>query len=129
MQPTTQTNKKILIIEDEVLIGELYTRALTKAGYDTTTVIDGVEALKLAQTNSFDIVLLDLMIPNLNGVEVLKRLKDPQITPNFKSKIIIATNLEERDDVKESIEKQADGYIVKANLTPSELVSFLKTIQ
>lgn len=125
---STQTNKKVLIIEDEVLIGELYTRALTKAGYETTTIIDGVEALKTAQTNLFDIILLDLMIPNLNGIEVLKKLKNPQITPNLKAKIIIATNLEERDDVKESIEKQADGYIVKANLTPSELVSFLKTI-
>ncbi len=121
-------SKKILIIEDESFISELYCRSLNKAGYETDTVIDGVEALEKAQTNDYDLILLDLMVPNLTGIEILRKLKNPVITPNLKSKIIITTNLEERDDVKKDIEKQADGYIVKANLTPSELVDFIRTI-
>ncbi len=121
--------KKILIIEDEVFISELYTRALNRAGYQTDCIIDGVKALKKAQENNYDIILLDLMIPNLTGIEILRKLKDPNITPNFTSKIIVATNLEERDKVRKDIEQQADGYIVKAELTPSQLVDFIRTIQ
>ena len=127
--PDNPTTKKILIIEDEMFISELYTRALNRAGFQTDSIIDGVEALKKAQDNNYDIILLDLMIPNLTGIEILRKLKDPNITPNFKGKIIVATNLEERDEIRKDIEQQADGYIVKAELTPSQLVDFIRTIQ
>lgn len=120
--------KKILCIEDEHFIGELYQRALGKAGYDTTLEVDGVKGLELAQSDQFDIILLDLMVPNLTGIEILRILRDPEKTPHLKAKIIITTNLEQREDVKEDIEKQADGYIVKAEMTPKELVEFLSNI-
>lgn len=120
--------KKILCIEDEHFIGELYRRALGKAGYDTTLEVDGVKGLALAQTDSYDLILLDLMIPNLTGIEILRALRDPIKTPHLKAKIIITTNLEQREDIKRDIEKQADGYIVKAELTPKELVEFLENI-
>ena len=118
-------HKKVLIIEDEHFIGELYERALTKAGYEITVVADGGEGLKSAQTNGYDIILLDLMIPNVTGIEILRILRDRSQTPELKAKIIITTNLEQRDDVRADIEKQADGYIVKAELTPKELVEVL----
>src|SRR5580658_3276629 len=120
--------KKVLCIEDEHFIGELYMRALGNAGYDMTLEVDGIKGLALAQSDQFDIILLDLMIPNLTGIEILRILRDESKTPHLKAKIIITTNLEQRDDVKEDIEKQADGYIVKAELTPRELVEFLNNI-
>lgn len=120
--------RNVLLIEDEHFIGELYKRALTNADYEMTLEVDGVRGLALAQTNNFDIILLDLMVPNLNGIEILRSLRDPVKTPSLKAKIIITTNLEQRDDVKADIEKQADGYIVKAELTPRELVEFLNNI-
>ncbi|HET9174269.1 MAG TPA: response regulator [Candidatus Saccharimonadales bacterium] len=123
------TGKHVLIIEDEHFIGELYLRALSKAGYQATVVVDGIEALKAAQTDQYDIILLDLMIPNLTGIEILRALRDPDQTPHLKAKIIITTNLEQRDDIRADIEKQADGYIVKAELTPRELVDVLNNIQ
>ena len=126
--PPAGTPKKVLCIEDEHFISELYDRALTKAGYDVTVEVDGQKGLELAQTDKFDIILLDLMIPTLTGVELLKKLRDPAVTPNFHAKIIITTNLEQRDEVRESIEKQADGYLVKAEITPRELVEFLNTL-
>lgn len=130
MEPQNQgTGKQVLIIEDEHFIGELYTRALNKAGYQATVIVDGVAALKEAQTDRFDIILLDLMIPNLTGIEILRTLRDPAKTPSLKAKIIITTNLEQRDDVRADIEKQADGYIVKAELTPRELVEVLNHIK
>jgi DNA-binding response OmpR family regulator len=122
------TGKKILCIEDEHFISELYVRALTKAGYDVTVEVDGLRGLKLAQGDTFDIILLDLMIPSITGIEVLRRLRDTTETPQLHSKIIITTNLEQREDIRENIERQADGYIVKAEITPHELVAFLETL-
>lgn len=127
-QSAQPNGKKILCIEDELFIGELYSRALKKAGYDVAVELDGQKGLELAQTNQFDIILLDLMIPTITGIEVLRQLRDKNKTPELKAKIIITTNLEQRDEVKADIESQADGYIVKANITPRELVDFLSSI-
>lgn len=133
MEPNTTTSKapigkKILCIEDEHFISELYVRALTRAGYDVTVEVDGQRGLELAQTNQFDIILLDLMIPTITGIEVLRRLRNPNETPQLKAKIIITTNLEQREDIRADIENQADGYIVKAEITPHELVGFVDSL-
>jgi DNA-binding response OmpR family regulator len=127
--PPPDTNaKKVLCIEDERFISELYARALTNAGYDIIVEPDGQKALEIAQTDQFDIILLDLMIPTITGFEVLSKLRDPGVTPHLKAKVIITTNLEQREDVRKSIEEQADGYLVKAEITPKELVEFLSHI-
>lgn len=122
------TGKKILCVEDEHFIGELYDRALSKAGYDVTVVVDGLEGLKEAQTDKYDIILLDLMVPNMTGIEVLRHLRDPAQTPRLHSKVIITTNLEQREEIRADIESQADGYLVKAEITPRELVEILSKI-
>lgn len=130
MQEDAQTTpRRVLCIEDEHFISELYQRALTKAGYEANVVADGNQALIEAETNSYDIILLDLMVPNLTGIELLRKLRDPARVPPIKAKIIIITNLEQREDVRADIEKQADGYLVKAELTPHELVNFVSNIK
>ena len=131
MDPITpsQASRSVLCIEDEHFISELYARALKKGGYEVTVAGDGQEGLAEAQTNKYDIILLDLMLPNLTGIEVLRALRDPARQPALKSKIIITTNLEQREDVRADIEKQADGYLVKAEMTPHEMVSFLDTVK
>lgn len=131
MQPDQSApaqGRSVLCIEDEHFISELYTRALIKAGYQVHVEADGVQALAEAQTNKYDIILLDLMVPNLTGIEILRALRDPARVPPITAKIIITTNLEQRDDVRADIEKQADGYLVKAELTPHELANFLDTV-
>ena len=119
------THKHVLCIEDEHFISELYVRALTKAGYNVDVQLDGREGLAAAQTDDYDIILLDLMIPSITGIEVLRALRDPAQTPSLHAKIVITTNLEQREDARNAIEQQADGYIVKAEITPRELVEFL----
>jgi DNA-binding response OmpR family regulator len=119
------TAKRVLCIEDEHFISELYVRALTKAGYKVDVELDGQKGLATAQTDAYDIILLDIMIPTITGIEVLRLLRDPAKTPKLHAKIIITTNLEQRDDVRAAIEEQADGYLVKAEITPRELVEFL----
>jgi DNA-binding response OmpR family regulator len=129
MDEHPKTGRKVLCIEDEHFISELYDRALTKSGYDVKVIADGEKALTEAQTNAYDIILLDLMVPNMTGIEILRSLRDPARVPPLKAKIIIITNLEQRDDVRADIERQADGYLVKAEMTPRELVNFLDTVR
>jgi DNA-binding response OmpR family regulator len=128
-QKPTAEIRNILVIEDEPFISELYSRALTKGGYYVTVIADGSEALVEAEKNTYDIILLDLMVPSLNGIEILRALRDPARVPPLKAKIIITTNLEQREDVRADIENQADGYLVKAEFTPRELVNFLNGIK
>ena len=128
-QPTmTPNGKRILCIEDEHFISELYARALSRAGYAVDFEMDGQKGLEKAQSNQFDIILLDLMIPTIDGIQILRTLRDTAKTPALKAKIIIITNLEQREDVRADIERQADGYLVKADITPRELVEFIDNI-
>lgn len=126
-QPQTPaTPRRVLCIEDEQFIGELYKRALTKGGYDVTVITSGDKGLEEAKTNTYDIILLDIMIPAMLGVDVLWDLR--KTMPNLKAKIIVTTNLEQDPKTREAVEKQADGYIIKAEITPRQLVGFLDQI-
>lgn len=129
MQDSASQPKKVLCIEDEYFIGELYERALKKAGYDTVVVLNGSDGLQVAQTNQYDIVLLDLMVPGMTGMEVLRALRDPARTPGFKAKIIITTNLDQDEQTKAEVESHADGYLIKAAITPKELVAYLDKLE
>lgn len=118
--------KHVLCIEDEYFINELYDRALTQAGYEVFITTDGEEGLQKALTDEYDIILLDIMLPNLIGTEILKRLRSEK--PNLRAKIIITTNLELGEEDRAAIEAQADGYVVKAELTPRQMADFLQQV-
>lgn len=118
---------KVLVVEDEQFIGELYKRALTRDGYDVTIISTGDEGLEQARTNTYDIILLDIMVPGLLGVTVLDKLRAD--CPDLKAKIIITTNLEQDDKTRQALEKQADGYLIKAEITPRQLVEFLNHLE
>lgn len=126
--PNLHNGVKILLIEDEHFISELYVRSLTKAGYEVKVVIDGNDGLREAKTDLYDIILLDIMVPNLTGTEILKELKNSLATALIHSKIIITTNLEQGEQGRAAIEEQADGYIVKAEITPRQLVEFVQQL-
>jgi two-component system, OmpR family, copper resistance phosphate regulon response regulator CusR len=121
--------KRILIIEDEYFISELYVRALTRSGYAVDLAVDGSDGAHKALSDKYDIILLDIMVPTLTGTEILKRLHDDLGNKVIKAKIIVTTNLEQSEETKESIEQQADGYIIKAEITPSQLVDFLSKLE
>lgn len=125
----TPNGKRVLCIEDERFITELYARALTRGGYSVDFETDGQKGLQKAQTDSYDVILIDLMVPTIDGIEILRSLRDPAKTPSLKAKVIIITNLEQRDEVRADIERQADGYIIKAEITPRELVSILDNLK
>ena len=118
--------KNILCIEDERFIGELYERALTKAGHKIEVVSSGQKGFERAMTDEFDVILLDIIIPEMIGVDVLHKLRTEK--PDLKAKVIIATNLEQDDKTRQAIERDADGYVIKADITPKELVRFVEAL-
>lgn len=124
MEPTT--NKKVLCVEDERFIGELYKRSLEKAGYTADVIPDGQKGLEAILTDTYDIVLLDIMVPQVLGIDILHTVRTQK--PDLKAKIIITTNLEQDEQSRHAIEKEADGYLIKAEITPRELVEFLNQL-
>lgn len=128
-EKTAVKRPKLLCIEDEHFISELYTRALTNAGYDVVVIADGEAALAEAEKNDYDIILLDIMLPSMSGVEILRRLKEPNRPTPLTAKIIITTNLDQEENTRKKIEDQADGYLIKAEITPHELVNYLSQIE
>lgn len=126
MEAKPSNGKKILCIEDERFISELYARALRRAGYDVTTMLSGEDGLRAAQSNVYDIILLDLMIPGITGFEVLRRLRAEN--SDLKAKVLITTNLDQEDDSRAEIESIADGYLIKAEFTPRQLVQIIDDV-
>ena len=118
----------ILLIEDEKFISELYTRALERAGFSVKSEMDGEKALFEAVNNNYDVILLDIMLPTMNGVDLLYKMKDRNVQPPMRSKIIITTTLDQKEEIRAKIESMADGYLIKAEITPKELVNYVQQV-
>ena len=117
---------KILLIEDDEMIRSLYTDVFTKAGFKIDSAADGQEGLIKARVGGYNLILLDIMMPQLDGLGFLKELKDKPIkTPN--GSIILLTNLAHDAVVKEALTAGAKDYIVKADYNPDELVEKIKS--
>lgn len=118
--------KKVLIIEDENFIAELYALQLTKTGFLVKTALDGQTGLKMLEQEDFDILLLDILLPDLNGLEVLRQFKIKK--PNSKMIILLLTNLGQDAVIKEAFTMGAQGYLIKASLTPYQIVDEVKKV-
>ena len=111
---------RVLLAEDDRFLRKAAETALKRHGFTVLAAIDGEEALRMARAEAPDIVLLDLIMPKLQGFEVLRALKaDPATT---KIPVIILSNLGQESDVKQAMEAGAAGYFVKANLSLHDLV-------
>ncbi len=120
--------KNILFIEDEQFIAEMYAEILRQEGYNLQLEGDGQKGYELASTGKYDLVLLDIMLPGMAGIDILKRLRDSKLSPNFTPDhhIIVLTNLDEDDLTKKTISELAQGYYTKVDITPHKLVETLK---
>ena len=119
--------KKLLLADDDMYIRELYTEVLKEAGYEVTACQDGEEALTHLQTGGFDMVLLDIMMPKLDGIGVLQSIKQkPPVKPN--GPIILLTNLAHDPILKEATVLGAQTFLIKADLTPDQLITKIKSI-
>lgn len=120
----TQT-KKILIVEDDQYIRELYEGLLKDAGYTVETANDGQEGLVKIQDASYDLVLLDVMMPHLDGVGMLKELHK-KIEGKLPFTVVLLTNLAHDAVIKEAMELGATAYLTKSELNPDEFVAEVK---
>ena len=120
--------KTILCVEDDRFIGEMYVRSLQKAGYDVTWVVDGNDGLVAARNQQFDLIILDLMLPEQRGDQILDALRnnDVDLIPN--SKVLIMTNFEQDEASRNSVTSRVDGYLIKADITPRKLIEVIGQI-
>ena len=110
--------KTILCVEDDRFIGEMYVRSLQKAGYDVTWVVDGNDGLVAARNQNFDLIILDLMLPEQRGDQILDALRNNNVDLVPNSKILIMTNFEQDEASRKSVMSRVDGYLIKADITP-----------
>lgn len=119
--------KTILTIEDDRFIGEMYIRSLKKAGYEVDWMVDGNDGLIAARNKSYDLILLDVMLPERRGTEILEALRGKEdLIPN--TKVIILTNFEQDDQSKLAMQKHADAYLIKAEITPKKLLAVVEEL-
>lgn len=122
----TDGKKKVLLVEDDKMILDMYTLKFTQEGYEVTQAENGKDGLELAKKINPDIVLLDIILPQMDGFTVLKSLKaDPKLKD---IPVVLLTNLGQDGDVKKGIELGAVDYLIKANFTPSQVVDKVKSV-
>jgi len=115
---------KILIIEDDKFLRELIVRKLTDEGFEIEEAIDGEEGIKKTKEIKPDLVLLDLILPGMDGFEVLSRIKGDPLLASIP--VIILSNLGQREDIEKGLKLGAVDYLVKANFTPNEIIEKVK---
>ncbi len=118
--------QRILIIEDDRFISEMYARTLRKAGYTVEESMTGPEGLTKAKQGGWYIILLDIMLPDKTGVEIIQEIRDSGNSAIAEVKIIIMTNFEQDDATRQSMEKLADGYLIKAEITPRRMLEIIQ---
>ncbi len=118
--------KKILVVEDAQLFRAMYEDKLKMEGYDVWTAADGLEGLKLALEVIPDLILLDLVMPRMGGLEVLKRLKSDPRTKDIP--VVVLSNLEDAEGIKEAIEQGAEDFLRKTVSSPAEVTAKIKKL-
>lgn len=118
--------KSILCIEDDRFIGEMYVRSLKKAGYDVDWMVDGNDGLVAARNKPYDLILLDIMLPERRGSEILETLRGGKedLIPN--TRVIVMTNFDQDEASRTAMQHNADAYLIKAEITPKKLLAIIE---
>jgi len=119
-----ESNGTVLVVDDEATIVEVVSRYLERAGYETYGAADGLEALRLAELHRPDLVVLDLMLPGLDGIEVMRQLQE---RPGRRTAVILLTARGEESDRLIGLRRGADDYVVKP-FSPAELVARVEAV-
>jgi DNA-binding response OmpR family regulator len=116
--------KKILFIEDESALQKTFGDFLEREGFELISALDGEAGLKLAEKETPDLILLDLILPKMEGIEVLKKLKENSKTKDIP--VIILTNLDDFEKLEKSLELGVKAYLVKTDFTLEEVLQKIK---
>ncbi len=117
-------NKTVLLIEDDEFLAELYATKLNLEGFKVLLANDGEKGLKMIKEKEPDLILLDIILPKMDGFEILSKIKADSVLKNIP--VILLTNLSQKDEVKRGLDLGADDYLIKAHFMPSEVVKKIK---
>ncbi len=118
--------KKISVIEDDKFLRELIVQKLSNEGYDIIEAVDGEKGVESVKKEKPDLILLDLILPGIDGFEVLARIKsDPALS---EIPVIILSNLGQKEDIERALKMGAVDYLIKAHFTPEEIINKINAI-
>jgi len=120
------TKVKVAIIEDDIAIVQMYRTKFESEGYNVETAGDGIIGLELIASFAPDIILLDLMMPNMDGLDMLQRLRGT--TEGKKARVVVLTNMGDTETATKVYKMAADDYIVKAEMTPKQVAERVKLL-
>lgn len=116
--------QRILVVEDDLFLRELYADVLTAENYKVEMAQDGEEALQKIKVGGYDLILLDIIMPKMDGLEVMRQVQNsPPQTPN--KCVVFLTNLDKDEEIKTAL-KLGNGYLIKSQITPGSLVEEVK---
>lgn len=124
--PTSKKKKKVLVIEDDVFLRDIITRMLDSHNYHVLQAETGEEALTMLEKEEPDIILLDIILPGIDGFEVLREIKEDNHRKHIP--VIIISNYGEKEHIEKGRALGAEDYIIKANIYPQELAKRIHEI-
>jgi len=119
----TSEGATVLIVDDDAVVGDMYKLALSRAGYRVVVARSGIEGLRLAEDRSLQIVFLDIRMPGMDGIEVLRQLRTKPETRDLP--VVMLSNYDDSYYMSESIRLGAQEYLVKAGINPADLVAVI----
>jgi len=117
--------KKILVIEDDRFIGEMYVRSLKHENYEVDWVVDGHDGLVAATGKPYDLILLDIMLPEMRGPEILAALRGKGVDKIPNTRIAVMTNFDQDVESRVALQHDVDAYLIKAEITPRRLIEII----
>ncbi|MBU0722038.1 response regulator [Patescibacteria group bacterium] len=117
---------KILLVEDDSFLLSMYATKFEMENFKVIMAEDGEKAIRLALKEIPNIILLDIILPEINGLEVLRQLKANSITAEIP--VILLTNVSQKDKIEQSLKMGAEDYLIKAHFMPSEVVDKIKKV-
>lgn len=122
----TKPTRTILIVEDDSFLLSMYVTKMEMSEYSVLQAVDGKQALKLALEKMPDLILLDILLPEMDGFEVLKALRE---NPKGKDMpVILLTNLGQKEEIEKGLAMGASDYLIKAHFTPQEVMSKIEKV-
>lgn len=124
--------KSILLVEDDPFLIDIYTTKFKEAGFRVGVTSDGTDALRKLNEEKFDLLVLDIVLPQIDGWEILAKIKNEKLkmkNENLKDlKVVVLSNLGQKGEVEKGLKLGATKYLIKAHYTPSEVVAEIKEV-
>ncbi len=124
LEKNTNSKLTVLLVEDDPLLTKMYKSKFESEGFNFVTANDGVEGLEIAQKGNIDIIILDLMMPKMSGIDLLANLRTG--TKGKDTPVVVLTNLTQVEEKQRALDLGVKEYLVKANQTPGQIVEKIK---